>query len=139
MTKLKDIPIPPEVVEAVAKYDYKLRTDLCREVTGIHAPFWDELGPIAKEVSFIYARNLILAGLDAWPEMMEAVSAPLSERVLFDDHGKLDEIVTCGRGAHLERMDKNRWFLNLERADGSSIAVWIDGSVTLFEERSAPR
>jgi hypothetical protein len=49
----------------------------------------------------------------------------------------LDEAVTDG-GAHLERIGKGRWFLDCIRADGSSLAVWIDGYVTLTEERPAP-
>lgn len=62
---------------------------------------------------------------------------PFGERVTFNDRGKLDEIVTHGRGAHLERMDRRRWFLNMECEDGSSIAVWIEGEVNSWERRDA--
>ena len=59
----------------------------------------------------------------------------LRERITIDARGKPDEIVTCGHGAHLERMDKSYWFLNMKRADGSSVAVWINGDVWRWEER----
>ena len=62
---------------------------------------------------------------------------PFGERVTFDDRGKLDEIVTLGRGAFLERMDRRRWFLSMECEDGSSIAVWIEGEVNSWERRDA--
>lgn len=66
----------------------------------------------------------------------------MRERVEYDDHGHLDEVVTGG-GAHLEAMDADsrggvRWFLSMTRADGSEVCLWIDGRVTLQEERGAP-
>ena len=45
------------------------------------------------------------------------------DRVDFTD-GKLDEIVSS-RGAHLERLGKNRWFLIFYHADGSETALWF--------------
>ena len=61
----------------------------------------------------------------------------MDNRVEYDDKGRLDEVCTDG-GAHLERMDKNRWFLSCSRADGSSFAIWIHWKVVLTEERPAP-
>ncbi|MEM9421956.1 MAG: hypothetical protein AAF986_05580 [Pseudomonadota bacterium] len=61
----------------------------------------------------------------------------MKNRVDFKANGKLDEVVTNG-GAHLEHLDRNRWFLNCVRSDGSSFAVWISGKVTSFEEREKP-
>jgi len=58
-------------------------------------------------------------------------------RVEYDDDGELDEIVTDG-GMHLERMSKKGWFLSGSRADGSSIAIWFRGKVTMVEERPSP-
>ena len=61
---------------------------------------------------------------------------PVTERVRNDDDGSLDEVVTAGP-AHLERIDRRRWFLALYRADGSSLAVWLHGDVVLTEERGS--
>lgn len=61
----------------------------------------------------------------------------MTERVTFDERGRLDEIVTTG-GAHLERIGKRRWFLECTRADGSSVCLWFRGEVTMTEERAAP-
>lgn len=66
------------------------------------------------------------------------MTSPDRNRVTYDDGGDLDEVVTDG-GAHLEHMGDDRWFLSCERADGSSFAVWIEGRITLTEEREAPR
>ena len=57
-----------------------------------------------------------------------------SERTTYNDDGTLDEIVVAG-GAHLEHMDKNRWFLLMTRRNGSQIAVWFKGDITVTEER----
>lgn len=46
------------------------------------------------------------------------------DRVSYDDKGKLDEIVGT-RGAHLERMSKNEWFLSIWHADGTETAIWF--------------
>lgn len=46
------------------------------------------------------------------------------DRVSYDDKGRLDEVVGT-KGAHLERMGKNDWFLSIEHADGSSTAIWF--------------
>ena len=56
-----------------------------------------------------------------------------SERMEVID-GELDEIVVAG-GAHLERMSRKGWFLSLARADGSEVAIWLRGKVTMFEDR----
>jgi len=56
-------------------------------------------------------------------------------RIEYDDRGKLDEVVTDG-GAHLERLGKDDWFLAMYRADGSAYCVWIEGKVTMTEERA---
>lgn len=56
-----------------------------------------------------------------------------SERTTYTENGRLDEVVVAG--AHLERMDTDRWFLLLTRADGSELGVWFEGNVTLTEER----
>lgn len=60
----------------------------------------------------------------------------MQNRIAYDEGGALDEVVTDG-GAHLERMDDGQWFLSCVRADGSEFAVWIDGRVTMTEERDA--
>jgi hypothetical protein len=70
------------------------------------------------------------------PDEPKTSLRPIQNRIEYDDKGKLDEVVTNG-GAHLERMGKRSWFLNCIREDGSSFAVWIDGKVTLTEERPA--
>lgn len=59
----------------------------------------------------------------------------MENSVTYTD-GELDEIVTNG-GAYLERMDDSEWFLECVRADGSSVAVWISGTVRRVEEREA--
>jgi len=58
----------------------------------------------------------------------------MTPRLELDRKGQIDEVVSDG-GGHLERLDKDRWFLNLVNADGSSVAVWIAGKVTMFETR----
>ena len=60
----------------------------------------------------------------------------MSERVTYDDMGGLDEIVVHG-GAHLERMDEDRWFLQLIRSDdcGGSFCIWFHGKIVMTEER----
>lgn len=45
-------------------------------------------------------------------------------RVQFNDDGSLDEVYST-KGAHLEHMDGNRWFLSFEHKDGSSSAFWF--------------
>lgn len=70
--------------------------------------------------------------------LVTLTSRPVDERVTYDDRGQLDEVVTAG-GAHLERMSggdkRGRWFLLMQRADGSEFCVWFEGAVTLTEER----
>ena len=58
-------------------------------------------------------------------------------RVDLNDNGGLDEVVTDG-AAHLEHLGGKQWFLNCLRADGSSVAVWITGKVTGWEQRDIP-
>ncbi|MFN7185448.1 MAG: hypothetical protein ACK5VE_03645 [Alphaproteobacteria bacterium] len=62
----------------------------------------------------------------------------MTNRVTYDD-GKdgpehLDEIVTDA-GEHLERLDRDRWFLALQRSDGTEICLCFKGKVTMIEER----
>lgn len=49
---------------------------------------------------------------------------------------QLGEIVTDA-GCHLEHMGGKSWFLACDRSDGTSVAVWINGKVTMVEERPA--
>lgn len=51
----------------------------------------------------------------------------MSDRVEFTEDGMLDEIVSTG-GAHLERIDTNRWFLLFSHADGTETALWFSSS-----------
>lgn len=46
------------------------------------------------------------------------------ERVTFYDDGTLDEVYAA-RGAHLERMGGNRWFLIFYNEDGTEAAFWF--------------
>ena len=62
----------------------------------------------------------------------------MTNRIEHDDKGELDEVCTDG-GAHLERMSERGWFLQMDRADGSTFCVWIEGRVTLTEEREPRR
>lgn len=48
----------------------------------------------------------------------------MKDRIEWEDDGRLDEIVAAG-GSHLEHMGSGRWFLEMVRADGSSIALWF--------------
>jgi len=61
----------------------------------------------------------------------------MGDRIEYDDDGYLDEVVAGS--AHLERMDGAKggtsWFLNMTRADGTSVAIWFTGRVALIEER----
>ena len=59
-----------------------------------------------------------------------------NERITYDDAGDLDEVVAGT--AHLERMSKKKWFLAMRRADGSEVAIWFCGTISLVEERPAP-
>lgn len=56
-------------------------------------------------------------------------------RVTFYQDGTLDEVVTDA-GAHLENLDKNRWFLSMKRSDGTDFCIWLKGRITLTEERA---
>lgn len=47
----------------------------------------------------------------------------MTDRVDFED-GELDEIVST-RGAHLESLGNDQWFLCFEHADGTSTALWF--------------
>jgi hypothetical protein len=60
----------------------------------------------------------------------------MGERVSILPNGNLDEVVVAG-GCHLERMDKNKWFLACYRKDGSSFVLWFSGKITMTEERPA--
>jgi len=60
----------------------------------------------------------------------------MENRIQRDEDDELDEVVTNG-GAHLERLDTDFWFLECHRSDGTSVALWIRGRVTMEEERPA--
>jgi hypothetical protein len=47
----------------------------------------------------------------------------MHDRVDFQD-GCLDEVVAV-RGAHLERIGANRWFLSFMHADGTETSIWF--------------
>lgn len=61
----------------------------------------------------------------------------MKNRVEYGSDGLLDEVVTDA-GMHLENIGENQLFLCGYRADGSSIALHIEGRVSLVEERAAP-
>lgn len=61
----------------------------------------------------------------------------MRNRVEYDAEGLLDEVVTDA-GMHLEVMNGDSVFLCGHRKDGSSIAIWLHGRVSLVEERPAP-
>lgn len=62
-----------------------------------------------------------------------------NDRVTFEA-GRLDEV--CGsRGAHLEHMDGDRWFLLIGHDDGTETAIWFSSRDLKkpFYERRGPR
>lgn len=61
----------------------------------------------------------------------------MENRVTYDHRGRLDEVVTDG-GAHLEHMGGKRWFLSMQRKDGTEFALWFTGKIDMTEERGAP-
>ncbi len=90
-----------------------------------------ERGPCALPSDFA------TAGADA--ELARVVEYLAScERVERNPDGTLDEVVTMG-GAHLEQMSKKGWFLECTRVDGTSIAIWFTGKITMTEEREPTR
>lgn len=54
--------------------------------------------------------------------------------IRLNDDGTLDEV--CAPGFHLEQMDYNHWFLEIE-VDGKAVAVWLHarGKITASYER----
>lgn len=46
------------------------------------------------------------------------------DRVTFTPKGRLDE-VCCTKGAHLEHMEGDRWFILFAHADGTETAIWF--------------
>lgn len=62
----------------------------------------------------------------------------MKNHIEFNHEGFLDEVVTDG-GAHLERLGADEWFLECVRADGSSVAIWLEGSVRSLEQRKVSR
>lgn len=60
------------------------------------------------------------------------------DRISYGDDGKLDEIVGT-RGAHLERMTKNEWYLSIWHADGTETAIWFNSKdlPQMIERRDA--
>lgn len=75
---------------------------------------------------------------DERPKLEAAMpSRATDNRVSYRGKGRIDEIVTDA-GGHLEHLGAGRWFLSLQRTDGTSCAVWIEGKITGIEEREAP-
>lgn len=62
-----------------------------------------------------------------------------NDRVTFDG-GMLDEVYGS-RGAHLEHLDGNRWFLLIAHDDGTETAIWFSSRDLRkpFYERREPR
>jgi hypothetical protein len=61
------------------------------------------------------------------------------DRVTFTPKGRLDEVCST-KGAHLEHLDGNRWFLSFEHSDGTSSAFWFrsaDLKKPFWEKRDA--
>lgn len=79
----------------------------------------------------LLTRDGIVALIRALPAAQPAQR--VASRVEYSD-GALDEVVTDA-GMHLERMSKKGWFLTGLRSDGTEIAIWFRGKVTLVEER----
>ena len=84
------------------------------------------------------ADQLMIVKVTAMPRDTATTEAPASnERLTYDDDGCLDEVVAGT--AHLERtVDNDRWFLAMRRVDGSEVAIWFRGTISLVEERPAP-
>lgn len=61
----------------------------------------------------------------------------MRNRVEYDAEGLLDEVVTDA-GMHLEVLGEDTIFLCGHRKDGSTIAIYLTGRVSLVEERPAP-
>jgi len=60
----------------------------------------------------------------------------MKNRIQFNDAGYLVEVVTDG-GAHLERLARHDWFLRCERADGTALAIWFTGRITMTKEQES--
>lgn len=72
------------------------------------------------------------AFIDGFRAAMSARSATAAiPEVRLDEHGVLDEI--CTDNVHLERLDRNYWFLSVS-GGGKSIAAWLSAKPT-FEWR----
>jgi hypothetical protein len=61
----------------------------------------------------------------------------MRNRVDYNDKGLLDEVVTDA-GMHLEVLGEDTVYLCGHRKDGSTIAIYLTGRVSLVEERPAP-
>ena len=61
-------------------------------------------------------------------------------RVQFNDDGTLDEVCST-RGAHLEHMHGNHWFLVFYHEDGTDTAIWFTSKDLKkpFWEKREPR
>lgn len=62
------------------------------------------------------------------------------ERVTFNEDGSLDEVYAA-RGAHLEHMDGDNWFLIFYNQDGTEAAFWFkskDLKKPFWETRPPP-
>ncbi|MCA0032785.1 hypothetical protein [Mesorhizobium sp. B263B2A] len=64
----------------------------------------------------------------------------MSDRVDFNDDGTLDEVVST-KGAHLEHLGGNRWFLIFYHEDGTDTAIWFSSRDLKrpFGEKRRPR
>lgn len=65
----------------------------------------------------------------------------MSVEIRRDDRGRIDEIVAQNASVHLERMDKDCWFLIVEGSNGIAEAVWLRRDnrrvdISLHEQRN---
>lgn len=58
---------------------------------------------------------------------------PTHNRITYDDAGGLDEVVTDA-GMHLEVIGDDTVFVAGHRRDGSTVAIYLHGRVSLVEE-----
>lgn len=68
-------------------------------------------------------------------------TSEMDNRVVFNLDGTLDEVCSS-RGAHLEHMNGNRWFLIFYHEDGTETAFWFnskDLKKPFWEKRDAIR
>lgn len=99
---------------------------------------WDEAVYLARQPdTYILTAALIEAARIAAGAASKGKCG--HDRVIYDEDGRLDEIVGSG-GAHLECLGYNNWWLKIYHGDGSSTALWWsseDCPVDIDEERPA--